>query len=111
MRPRVSVVMATHDRRSLVPHTVEFVLAQTEGDWELIVVDDASTDGTPALLRELAAEDSRSRPLRLDANCGPGAARNAGIALAGRPSRGDGRRRHHGAESPAGAGRAAGDGP
>ncbi len=58
--------------------TLESVRAQTFGDWELIVVDDGSTDGTP---EEVEASYPRALVVR-QANAGPGAARNAGAAVA-----------------------------
>jgi glycosyltransferase involved in cell wall biosynthesis len=56
------------------------VLAQDVADFELLVIDDASTDGTTALLASIT--DPRLRVLRLDRNGGAAAARNAGIASA-----------------------------
>lgn len=45
--PRVSVVLPTHNRADLLPAALQSVVDQTFSDWELIVVDDASSDGTP----------------------------------------------------------------
>lgn len=79
--PDVSVVVATYNQESTLRATVEGIMAQTfQGDLELIVVDDASSDGTWRLLEELA-RDSR-RPLvriRLAENQGAGMSRNAGL--------------------------------
>lgn len=61
---------------------VASVQAQTSTDWELIVADDGSTDGGPALAETLAAADPRVRLVRLERNCGAAAARNAALALA-----------------------------
>ncbi len=57
--PAVSVLMAVHDGAPWVADAVRSVLAQTAGDLELIVVDDGSTDATPALLA--AVDDRRLR--------------------------------------------------
>lgn len=76
----VSVVMATRDRAELVERAVRSVQAQRHTNWELIVVDDGSTDATPAVLAELA-KDSRLRVTRA-AGVGAAAARNLGVAVA-----------------------------
>ncbi len=78
--PLVSVVMPTHNRAALLGHAIRSVLEQTETNIELIVVDDASTDGTPELLRHLANSDSRIKILRNSESLGGGGARNAGIS-------------------------------
>lgn len=63
--PLVSVVLPTFDRLVFLQQGVESLRAQTLGDWELIVVDDGSTDGTATYLTELAATDARVRALTL----------------------------------------------
>jgi glycosyltransferase involved in cell wall biosynthesis len=76
--PTVSVVIPTYQRRGLVQDAVRSVLAQTYGDFELIVVDDGSADGTGEALAALGCD------LRYhwQPNRGLAAARNAGVALA-----------------------------
>jgi glycosyltransferase involved in cell wall biosynthesis len=80
--PKVSVVLPTYDAARFVGEAVESVLLQTFSDFELIVVDDGSTDET----REIVAgySDPRVRYIYQE-NRGPAAARNAGI----RASRGE----------------------
>jgi len=68
--------MPTFNRRATIRRAVDSVLAQTYQDWELIVVDDGSTDQTAEALRDI---DPRIRIL-VQANRGAAAARNAGIA-------------------------------
>jgi hypothetical protein len=68
----ISVVMPTRDRADHVTRAIESVMAQDYSRWELVIVDDASVDDTPAILAE-AAGDPRVVTL-----CGPG--RNAGTA-------------------------------
>lgn len=82
LRPAVSVIMAAYDCARFVDGAIDSVLAQTRADWELIVVDDASTDGTGERARARAAADPRIRVLSMPTNQGPSAARNAGIAAA-----------------------------
>lgn len=81
MQPLVSVIMPTRNRVSLLRRAVQSVLAQSEQNFELIIVDDASCDGTPKYLTELAAQDARVRVVRNEASGGGAAARNAGIAI------------------------------
>ena len=79
--PSVSVVVPTFQRRELVGKAVASVLAQTYRDFELIVVDDGSTDGT----REaLAGLDGRLR-YEWQENAGVAAARNRGLELSRAP--------------------------
>lgn len=76
--PRISVVMPAYNCAWCIDRAIDSVFAQTLTDYELIVVDDGSTDATPELL---ARRGSRLRVIR-QANAGMSAARNAGIAAA-----------------------------
>ena len=79
-----SVVVATHNRASLLSRLVEALEAQDVGSFEVMVVDDASTDDTWAELQRL--RDSSTlvlRTERLAANAGPATARNVGWRAAG----------------------------
>jgi GT2 family glycosyltransferase len=75
----VSVIVPTHNYGQYIRQTVESVRRQTWTDWECLVVDDGSADGTGNIMAELAATDPRIRYLRQE-NRGPSAARNAGLA-------------------------------
>ena len=79
--PKVSIIIATYNRAHLLPATIESVLQQRFQDFELIVVDDGSMDGT-----EQALQPYRDRLVyfRQD-NRGPSAARNAGVRIARAP--------------------------
>lgn len=77
--PLISVIVATCNRAAYLPEALASVQAQTYRAFELIVVDDGSTDETPELLRRL--ENTRLRCLR-QPNQGVAAARNQGVAAA-----------------------------
>ncbi len=79
--PRVAVILPTHNRAWCLAEAVESVLAQRFGDFELIVVDDGSTDETPALLSRYG---ERVRTIRQE-HRGVSAARNRGIAASRSP--------------------------
>ena len=76
--PRVSVLLTTHNGAAFLRPTLDSVLAQSFQDFELVVVDDASTDATPQLLA--ACADPRLRILRSDRRLGVAEARNVGFA-------------------------------
>ena len=78
--PDVSVVLATYDRRHSLPRAIASVLAQDGVRFELIVVDDASGDGTADYLSTL--RDPRIRTITAACNSGPSAARNLGLEAA-----------------------------
>ncbi len=77
--PRCSVVIAAHNSASTVAATIASVRLQTLEDWELVVVDDGSSDRTAEIVE--AIRDARIRLVR-QPNRGPSAARNAGLRLA-----------------------------
>ena len=79
--PRVTVVLPTRDRADALRAAIASVRAQTFADWELVVVDDGSTDGTEAVVRTLVAADSRIRYVSQPFT-GHAAARNHGLRVA-----------------------------
>ncbi len=81
--PEISVVMPTHNREPLLPRALSSVLAQQECAFEVIVVDDGSSDGTAGYLRQIA--DPRLTVLRNDPALGAAGARNRGLAAARAP--------------------------
>lgn len=78
--PTVSVIIPTYERADALPRTIDSVLDQTLEDVEVIVVDDASTDHTPAVVESY--DDDRVTFLQHEENRGGSAARNTGIAHA-----------------------------
>jgi len=81
--PSTTVVIPTHNRRTLLGRAVDSVLRQRGTAVEVIVVDDGGTDGTAEAVRALARDDVRV--LRHDESKGVSAARNAGLAEARTP--------------------------
>ena len=84
---RVSVVLIFLDAERFIEEAIESVLAQSLTDWELILVDDGSTDGSVAIAKRAADADPRTRyvehPGRV--NLGRSESRNVGAALASSP--------------------------
>lgn len=84
--PRVSVVLPAYNHAAYVTAALDSVRAQTLSDWELIVIDDGSTDGTHEVLQRYveAAQDPRIQ-LHRQANAGSHATINRGLSLARAP--------------------------
>jgi glycosyltransferase involved in cell wall biosynthesis len=80
--PTVSIILPTYNRLALLREAVDSVRAQTFGDWELIVADDGSDDGTAAYLDALAREDPRIVIVSLPHTADLPRIRNAAIARA-----------------------------
>ena len=78
--PRVSVVMAVHDGAPFLRAAIDSLRAQTFRDFELIVVDDGSTDGSAAIVRSIA--DPRIRLIANERNLGLAASLNRGVGAA-----------------------------
>ena len=79
--PRASIVVVTFNNLVFTRLCIESLLAHT-GDCEVIVADNASTDGTPDYLRKLAAQNPRIRPIFNDRNLGFATANNRALATA-----------------------------
>ena len=79
--PMLSIIMPVYNAATTLEASLESVFSQSLHDFELICVDDGSTDESPKLLRAAAERDGRVRVLTQN-NAGAGAARNAGMATA-----------------------------
>jgi glycosyltransferase involved in cell wall biosynthesis len=79
-RPDISVVLATYNRSAKLPRAIASVLSQEGASFELIIVDDASTDDTKSYLANLT--DPRINVIVAENNLGPSGARNLGIEAA-----------------------------
>ena len=82
--PEVSVLMPVFNAAAVAPRAIDSIRRQSLRQWELIVVDDGSTDQTPAILRRIAAGEPRLRVLTLS-HVGIVAAVNAALAAARAP--------------------------
>jgi glycosyltransferase involved in cell wall biosynthesis len=80
--PTVSIVIPTFNRAPLLPRAIESVQAQTFDDWEIVLVDDGSTDDTEALAGDYAVRLGDRFHYSRQANAGSSAARNRGIDAA-----------------------------
>jgi len=80
MTATISIVIPTHNRRELLLRTLASALAQEAIDFEVVVIDDGSTDGTAEAIRVL--NDRRIRVLRNERSVGVAAARNMGVEAA-----------------------------
>ncbi len=67
---RVSILLSVYNGKRYVAHALESLLAQTYRDFELLVVDDGSTDGSAKILHELARRDARIRIITNEKNIG-----------------------------------------
>ncbi|MFZ2620844.1 MAG: glycosyltransferase [Alphaproteobacteria bacterium] len=80
--PAVSVIMCVYNGAATLGRAIESVQAQTMRDWELVIIDDCSTDATRTLAEAAAQTDKRIKVISLPKNSGQSVARNAGIAHA-----------------------------
>lgn len=80
--PLISVIMAAYNSSRFLDEAVESICTQTRTDWELIVIDDCSTDGTFECLKQWGQKDSRIRVFQTLKNSGVGGARDVGLAKA-----------------------------
>ena len=78
----VSIVMPAYNAAKYLNESVESVVHQTYGDWELLILDDASEDGTAQMATEWMQRDARIRYVKNEENLGVAATRNRGVALA-----------------------------
>lgn len=80
--PDVSIIMANYNAARYLPAAIGSVRHQSLQSWELIVVDDASTDDSVAIVQRASLDDPRIRIAVQKANRGPAAARNRGLEMA-----------------------------
>ncbi|EUJ24361.1 glycosyltransferase family 2 protein, partial [Listeria cornellensis] len=78
----VSIIMPTYNSSAVLKESIASIQQQGYQDWELLVVDDCSTDETRDMLREMAERDARIQLVLLTENRGSGFARNEGLSRA-----------------------------
>ncbi|MEM9424411.1 MAG: glycosyltransferase family 2 protein, partial [Spirochaetota bacterium] len=82
MAPKVSIIIPVYNTGEYLKECLDSVCAQSEPDIEMIVVDDASTDGSGEVLTAYAQKDQRITAVRHPQNKRQGGARNTGIQMA-----------------------------
>lgn len=81
-KPKVSVVMTSYNRASLLPRAIESVLGQSFNNFEFIIVDDASIDDSRGVIESYRRVDSRIKPIINQKNRGQSYSRNIGLMAA-----------------------------
>jgi glycosyltransferase involved in cell wall biosynthesis len=79
--PKLSVIMLTYNRKEYLRRSIESVLAQTYRNFDFIIINNNSTDGSDEILNEYSREDHRIRLLHSPVNRGAAAQRNTGIDM------------------------------
>lgn len=82
MKNLVSIVTPSYNSSKYIKQTIQSVLSQTYENWELIVVDDCSTDNSVEIIKEFAVNNSKIQLLEFQLNKGAAEARNAAIRMA-----------------------------
>ncbi|QOG03134.1 glycosyltransferase family 2 protein [Flavobacterium sp. MDT1-60] len=82
MSELVSIITPTYNAEKFIRETLKSVQNQTYQNWEMILVDDASTDNTVKIISDFAEKDSRIKLLKLEKNSGNGFARNIALEKA-----------------------------
>ena len=82
MKSLVSIITPFYNSKKCFSHVLESVLSQTYQDWEWIIIDDCSTDGSTEYLETIEDTDKRIRVVYSEKNGGSAAARNKGLDLA-----------------------------
>lgn len=77
--PDVSIIMPTYNSARFIKESIDSVLSQTYTNWELLIVDDCSTDETWRELQQISQKENRIHTFRTKKNAGSGIARNIGI--------------------------------
>ena len=78
----VSIVMPAYNAQDYIQEAIQSVLQQTYTEWELLVIDDASSDRTAEIVNQLVRKDSRVHYIKNKANIGAAESRNRGVELA-----------------------------
>lgn len=79
---KISIILATHNRKDMLPRMMTSLKNQTFTDYELILINDGSTDGTAELCDSYAQQDERIKVIHINPNAGLSNARNVGVEAA-----------------------------
>lgn len=79
MEEKVSIITASYNSERFIKKTIESVLKQTYQNWEMIIIDDCSSDNTESIVNRYIASDKRIKFYKLEKNSGAAIARNLGI--------------------------------
>ncbi|MGL5757206.1 MULTISPECIES: glycosyltransferase family 2 protein [Bacteria] len=82
MEPLVSIITPSYNSKDFIGETIESVLNQTYKNWELLIIDDCSTDDSSEVIKKYTQNDSRIKYLKNKKNSGPATSRNVGIEKA-----------------------------
>jgi len=80
--PYISIIIPVYNAQKYLRRCVNSILAQSYCDYELILVNDSSTDSSPAICDALVHSDTRVKVIHCEENGGAGQARNLGLAAA-----------------------------
>lgn len=78
----VSIITPAFNSEKYIAETINSIAKQTYSNWEHIIIDDASTDNTVAIIKQFQKKDQRIKLIQLHTNAGSAIARNAGIKMA-----------------------------
>lgn len=81
-KPKINVIICTYNRRGLLPRAVESVLNQSYKDFELIIINNGSTDETQLLCEKYKKQDNRIKLVHIEKNIGASHGRNVGLEAA-----------------------------
>lgn len=76
----VSIITPVYNNSEFIKQTIESVQKQTYKNWEMIIVDDCSTDRTPELIKKISQKDDRIKYIKLENNSGAAIARNKALS-------------------------------
>ena len=79
MQPLVSIITPSYNSSRFISESISSVIKQTYSNWELLIVDDKSTDNSKEIILSFSCNEQRIKPFFLDKNIGPAQARNFGI--------------------------------
>lgn len=80
--PKISIILPTYNRGSILRECLDSVINQSYNNWELIIVDDCSTDNTANVIRSYAQQNLKIKGVSHPSNLGPSHSRNVGIKIA-----------------------------